>query len=73
MMSNMIFICLVGISDPIREDVADCVQQLKASKIRTIMITNDEYESSVSIAKKVGIIPADITEKDESTYAMNCE
>ena len=73
MMSNMTFLCLVGISDPIREDVADCIQQLKASKIRTIMITPDEHHSSVAVAKKVGLIPADVTEKDEPLYAMSCE
>lgn len=57
--SNLIFVGLVGIMDPAREDVKESVNICKKAGIRPIMITGDSIDTSIRIAKEVGIINND--------------
>ena len=47
---------LVGIEDPIKEDVYDAVKECKTAGIRTIIVTGDHKHTATSIGKKLGLI-----------------
>ncbi|SCN23273.1 Calcium-transporting ATPase [Clostridium sp. N3C] len=52
---DLIFIGLVGIIDPPREEVKDSIALCKQSGIKTIMITGDHKNTAFAIAKELGI------------------
>lgn len=53
--SDLIFIGLVGMIDPPREEVKDSIAETKKSGIITIMITGDHKNTAFAIAKELGI------------------
>ena len=53
---NLTLGCVLGILDPVRENVYEAVMKAKNAGIRVIMATGDHKETAISIAKKVGII-----------------
>ncbi|NLZ48995.1 MAG: cation-translocating P-type ATPase [Clostridiales bacterium] len=52
---DLIFIGLVGMIDPPREEVKDSIALCKQSGIKTIMITGDHKNTAFAIAKELGI------------------
>ncbi|MEK6926655.1 MAG: cation-transporting P-type ATPase [Nanoarchaeota archaeon] len=52
---DLIFLGLVGMEDPPREEVKQAIQVCLNSGIRVKMITGDNKETAVAIAKKIGI------------------
>lgn len=52
---DIIFVGLVGMIDPEREEAAPAVKKLKEAGIRTIMITGDHKDTAFAIAKKLHI------------------
>ncbi len=66
---------LVGLEDPIRNEVPDAVRSAYSAGIRVIMITGDYPETAKSIAKQIGLHRADnvmtgaeLNELDEKRY-----
>ncbi|MBO3798618.1 MAG: cation-translocating P-type ATPase [Candidatus Bathyarchaeia archaeon] len=53
--SNMIFLGLVGMIDPPREEAIKAVETCKQVGIKPIMITGDHKLTAISIAKELGI------------------
>ncbi|ERJ11396.1 cation-translocating P-type ATPase [Haloplasma contractile] len=53
--NEMIFLGLVGIMDPPREDIKESVEIASKAGIRTIMLTGDQQETAIGIAKNIGI------------------
>ncbi len=53
--SNLVFIGLMGLMDPPREEVTHAIQQCKKAGIRPVMITGDHKSTAVAIAREVGI------------------
>lgn len=51
-----IFEGLVGMEDPIREEVYDSVKECKSAGVRIIMITGDHRKTAESIARRLGIM-----------------
>jgi Ca2+-transporting ATPase len=49
------FVGLVGLQDPIREDVADAVAQARTAGMRVVMITGDYPGTARSIANEAGL------------------
>lgn len=58
---NLTLGCILGILDPVRDDVYEAVLKAKNAGIRVIMATGDHKETALSIARKVGIIDENTT------------
>jgi Ca2+-transporting ATPase len=54
--SNLVFIGLMGLMDPPREEVTQAIKQCKGAGIRPVMITGDHKSTALAIAREVGII-----------------
>ncbi len=53
--TDLIFLGLVGMIDPPREEVKDSIKTCKQAGISTIMITGDHRDTAFAIAKELGI------------------
>jgi Ca2+-transporting ATPase len=60
--ANLIYIGLMGLMDPPREEVARAIQQSKNSGIRTVMITGDHKSTAIAVAREVGILSGEDSE-----------
>ena len=56
---NLVFVGMVSMYDPPREDVKDAIELCKRAHIRPIMITGDSLSTARAIAKDVGIANTD--------------
>lgn len=53
--SDLVFIGLIALADPLRRDVADTLDLAARAGIRTVMITGDHVKTAQSIAKQLGL------------------
>ena len=56
---NFQFIGLLGLSDPVRPEVAGAVQECYTAGIRVIMITGDYPVTAQNIARQIGLQPSE--------------
>ena len=56
---NMIFLGIIGMMDPPRDNVKDSIKVCENSGIKPIMITGDSINTAIAIAKQVNIIDTD--------------
>ncbi len=53
---NLIFLGLVGMSDPPREEVKESIRECKRAGIRVVMITGDHRDTATTIGRELGIL-----------------
>lgn len=53
---DLVYLGMVGMIDPPREEVFPAIQKCKSAGIRTVMITGDHHDTACAIAKELGII-----------------
>lgn len=58
---ELTFIGLVGIIDPPREEVAEAIRKCRSAGIKVKMVTGDQKETAVAIAKRVGLTSSEPT------------
>lgn len=65
----MTIVALVGIKDPLRNEIPDAVKICKNAGIIVRMVTGDNPETAIAIAKEAGILPVNYIkpEGDENT------
>ena len=53
---DLIFVGLIAMIDPAREEVKDAIRKCETAGIKTIMITGDHKNTAVAIARELGIL-----------------
>ena len=54
--SDLIFLGLIGMMDPPRQEVYDAIKKCKSAGLKPVMITGDHAETAFAIAKDIGIV-----------------
>lgn len=57
--SDLAFLGLVGMKDPVRPEVKVAVEACRTAGIRTVMITGDHKETAMAIGNELGLIERD--------------
>ncbi|MFX1498663.1 MAG: cation-translocating P-type ATPase [Promethearchaeota archaeon] len=65
---DYIYLGLVGIIDPARDEVKDSIQEARMAGIRTIMITGDHKITAIAIAQQIGL-----TDSEEAITGADLE
>lgn len=55
------FLGLVGLEDPVRDDVPQAIAECQAAGIRVVMITGDHPATALSIARQAGLVNDGLT------------
>ena len=53
---NLVFLGLVGMIDPPREEAKAAIRKCATASVRTVMITGDHKNTAVAVAKKAGLL-----------------
>jgi Ca2+-transporting ATPase len=67
-LTDLVWLGLVGMADPIRRGAAELVHALQRAGIATVMLTGDQRATAVAIAAELGLSPsgdAEIVEGDQ--------
>ena len=56
MISDLVFVGVVGIKDPPRHDVKEAISKAKEAGIRVIMVTGDHAGTALAIGEEIGLV-----------------
>ncbi len=70
--SNLVFVGIVGMIDPPRDEVKQAILTSRKAGIKTVMITGDHQATAVAIAKQLNILPPrGLTVNGQDLYNMS--
>jgi len=66
---------LLAVSDPLRADARQTVQQLQAAGLKVVMLTGDNRQTAAAVAKQVGIVEimAEVQPADKDACIANLQ
>ena len=67
---ELILLAIFGIRDPLREEIPLAIEKCNKAGITVRMVTGDNSQTAVSIAKKAGILPANYLLNEDSYVVM---
>ena len=67
---DLIFIGIAGIKDPLRDEIPQAIKKCKAASITVRMVTGDNLDTAIAIAKDAGIIDKDYEYNEDSFVVM---
>ena len=70
-LNNLTLVGLVCIKDPVRREARKAVREALAAGIQVVMITGDNRETAVAIAKEVGLISQEIRDEVLTSAQLN--
>lgn len=68
--SELVFLGIMAIQDPLRPEVTKAVAQVQRAGVRVRMVTGDNIDTAMSIAKECGILPKTFQRKDDDYTVM---
>ena len=68
--SDLILLAVVGIKDPIRKEVPKAVRRVQKAGVKVRMVTGDNIETAISIAKDCGILAKNFERKPDEYVVM---
>lgn len=71
---GLVFLGFVAMMDPPRKDVKESIATASKAGIRTVMVTGDQHETAIGIAKDIGIeVDEEVMLKDKSIEDLSVE
>jgi Ca2+ transporting ATPase len=67
---DLVILGMVGIKDPLRDGIKDAVQMCKEGGVTVRMVTGDNKQTAIAIAKEAGILAEDWEPKEEDYTVM---
>lgn len=67
---DLILLGVFGIQDPVRDEVPNAVASVQRAGVTVRMVTGDNIDTAVSIAKKCGILPPEFIRENASRYTV---
>ncbi len=65
------FLGLVGLVDPVRQQVPEAIAECRNAGIRVVMITGDYPGTALNIARQIGLVPSDRVITGTELYEMD--
>ncbi len=65
--SGLTFVGVIGLKDEIRKESFAAIKQIMEAGIQTVMITGDNKETAISVAKEVGLLEENLAKKSVYT------
>lgn len=69
--ADLTFAGLMGMEDPPREGVEDCVKQLRRGGVKVMMVTGDSKETALAIARRCGILGSEHDNRAPSSGGLD--
>ena len=67
---DLILLGVFSIQDPVRDEVPGAVASVQRAGVTVRMVTGDNIDTAVSVAKKCGILPPDFKRESASRFAV---
>jgi len=65
-------LCLYGLQDPLRREIAGAMEIVGKAGITTIMCTGDNITTAIAISKDAGIVTDEWINQDEDSRLYSC-